>query len=96
MNEIIWSSQALSNLQAIKEYISHDSENYAQSFVERIFSEVERVSLFPSSGRKVPEANLDFVREIFVNDYRVVYSIIENKVNVITIHHGARKLKQFE
>lgn len=96
MSKVTWSAQAISDLEAIKHYISHDSATYAVAFIKRIFVEAEKAAILPNSGRKVPEANLDFVREVFINDYRLVYSVVNNSITVITVHHGAKKLTYFE
>ena len=96
MSQVLWSAQALSDLEAIKAYISHDSVNYAERFISKIFLETEKILCFPNSGRIVPEAKLDFIREIYINDYRVVYSIVGENINILTVHHGAKLLGLFE
>ena len=54
------------------------------------------MAIFPKSGREVPEADLEFVKEVFEGNYRIVYSYESNIINIITIHHGAKELKLFE
>ena len=52
-----------------------------------------RLSDFPNSGRLVPEDARDETREIIVGNYRVIYGILEDEVQVITVRHGARLVK---
>jgi len=96
MNIVKWSAQALADLEAIKNYISHDSPNYANIFVSKIITKGDNLAIFPKSGREVPEADLEFVKEVFEGNYRIVYSYESNIINIITIHHGAKELKLFE
>jgi plasmid stabilization system protein ParE len=53
--EIVWSPQAISDVEAIKAYISRDSAHYARLVVDRLIAAVERAGEFPESGRIVPE-----------------------------------------
>jgi len=73
MAEIRWTEQAANNLESIAEFISVDSEHYAQLFVTNVFSAVERLEVFPNSGRVVPETNNPEIREIILGSYRVIY-----------------------
>jgi len=47
-----WSYKALSNLEAIRDYIAENSEYYAIKFVEEAFAVTERLALFPLSARR--------------------------------------------
>jgi plasmid stabilization system protein ParE len=60
---IRWSPRAADDLEAIAEYISHDSPAYAKSVVKTIVEITRKFSQFPLAGRIVPEFN----DEIFVN-----------------------------
>ncbi|WP_267871568.1 type II toxin-antitoxin system RelE/ParE family toxin [Nostoc sp. CHAB 5715] len=55
MAEVIWTSQALTDLEAIGDFIARDAPSFAQVFVDRVFQSVERLQQFPLSGRVVPE-----------------------------------------
>ena len=44
-------------------------------------------------GKPIKELPGKGYRELLVKSYRVIYFIEEEKVNVITIHHSARLLK---
>lgn len=46
----------------------------------------------PRSGRVVPELGQDFVREVILGNYRTIYRLLNDEVQVLTIHHGARLL----
>jgi plasmid stabilization system protein ParE len=51
VTELIWSPQAIRDLEAIHAYIAIDSPTYAEPTVRRIFSAIERLAVFSESGR---------------------------------------------
>ena len=92
MAEVRWTSQAASDLEAIADFIAQDSPQYASLFVIDVFAAVERLGAFPESGRIVPEKEDPAVREIIFGNYRIVYRLREDVVELLTIHHGAKLL----
>lgn len=96
MAELIWSDRALSELENIFDYIASDSHLYAQYTVQNIFKAAERLQTFPESGRHLPEfPNLPH-REVILGNYRVIYRYDpeHGAVNVVTVVHGSRLLKE--
>lgn len=51
---------------------------------------VDRLSLFPHSGRIVPEVADPMIREVIQGSYRIVYRLIREEVHILTVHHAAR------
>jgi plasmid stabilization system protein ParE len=51
---------------------------------------------FPRIGRTVPEIGQDQIREVLVHGYRIIYRLLEDEVEVLTVHHGSRPLEGFE
>ena len=96
MTRLLWSPQALRDLEAIRDYIAVDSPRYAALVVERIVARVERLHAFPESGRVVPERNSVEIREIIVSPYRVVYRARPGVVEVATVFRASRTLPAFE
>jgi len=93
MAEIIWSPEALADLDAIREFIARDAPRSATRFIQRIFDRVEQLKHFPTSGRMVPELGRANFREISVKRYRIIYRIREEQlVEIVTVYHGARLL----
>jgi len=87
---LIWSPQAIEDIQAIAEYIARDSTVYAETTVEQIFQAPERLMQFPKLGRVVPEKNDESIREIFVFQYRIIYEVLVSEIHVLTVVHGKR------
>ncbi len=93
MAGIIWTSQALDDLQAIGDFIARDAPAFAQAFVDKVFETVERLEDFPRSGRIVPEINQVNTREIILGSYRIVYLLSSDEVSILTVFHASRLLK---
>ncbi len=92
MVEVRWTLQASQDLDSIVEFIAKDSSQYARLFVVDVFQAADRIAEFPTSGRTVPELNDPVIREIILGNYRIVYRLKENRVELLTVYHGARLL----
>ena len=90
MARIEWTPQALEDISVICEYITRDSKYYAHYFVDKIFEKADNLVLFPEAGRIVPEINRKNIREIFHGNYRIIYRIKNEIVEILTVYHGAR------
>jgi len=55
MAQVVWTEPALSDLDAIAEYIALDKPSAAVNLVNKVFSSKDRLEQFPESGRKPPE-----------------------------------------
>ena len=90
MTEVVWSPEALRDLEAIRDYIARDSAAYADLVVRRIVAAVERLRMFPESGRVVPERTDPSIREVIVRPYRVVYRLHDSTVQIVTVFRASR------
>jgi addiction module RelE/StbE family toxin len=90
--EIEWSFRARTDIQELHAYISKDSPYYARQFVERILGAVDILRSHPQIGRILPEANRENMRELLVNNYRIIYLLKPNQVFIVTVIHGSRDL----
>jgi toxin ParE1/3/4 len=93
MGQVIWSPSALSDIDAIAEYIARDSADRAALFVTRLLDATDRLSAFPDSGRVIPEIGDPACREIPVATYRIMYRIEGAEVWIAGVVHGARNWK---
>ena len=92
MAEIVWSEEALSDLEAIGEYFERTSPQYASAVVRRLYSSVEQLAKYPKLGRTVPEVEHELLRELIVEDYRVVYQLREERIEIVTVLHSRQDL----
>ena len=94
MDKVIWTDNAIRDLNDIGDYISKDSEKYAQLTVNHLFDSVEILEFYPYSGKVVPEFNNDSIREIVKGNYRIVYQIVnEFRIDILTIHNCSRLIE---
>ena len=87
---ILWSQEAIDDIESIANYIQKDSLQYAKSVVQTFFSKVEILTEFPLIGRIVPEYNNENIRELFIYSYRLIYNIEANSIHIIAVIHGKR------
>ena len=94
MKELVWSKTALRDLDSIYEYIATDSAVYAKRMVQRIMDRGKQATVFPESGRRVPESIYPNRRELIEGSYRIIYDIEDDHIFVLTVVHGAQDWKE--
>jgi toxin ParE1/3/4 len=92
-SQIRWSPRAASNLEGICNYIARDSKHYASLFAKKVFAIVENIPEFPKSGRIVPEYGDENLREKIYQNYRIVYRLKEDAIEIVAICHAAKQLQ---
>ncbi len=93
---LVWTHRAASDLRSIKAFIAYDKPVAAVQWCQKIKKAAERLRNFPRSGRIVPELSQDIVRELIVDNYRIIYKITKKIVAILTVFSGHQLLKQFE
>ena len=88
--EIIWSENALNDIEAIASYIEKDSLHYAKAVVSTFFEKTDILIDFPLLGRVVPEYNETNTRELFIYSYRLIYKVNSSHISILTLIHGKR------
>ena len=92
-HHVVWSPEAVADVEAIASYIARDSAAYAQAVVEKILATAHQVREFPFLGRIVPELAQDTIRERFVYSYRLIYRIRHDTITIAAVIHGRRLLR---
>ncbi|MBD3419347.1 MAG: type II toxin-antitoxin system RelE/ParE family toxin [Chitinivibrionales bacterium] len=93
--KIQWTIPAVNDLESIRDYIARDSELYAASFIEKILGIVDLLNDSPEIGRIVPEANDRAIREMIFQNYRIMYRLHSNSVQIIAIIRGSRDIARW-
>ncbi len=91
MIDLLWSPQSFQDLDGIRAHIAENSPAYAELTVQRIVAAVERLRLFPDSGRMVPDRQEPDLREVIAGNYRVVYRRRSDSVEIATVFRGSRE-----
>jgi toxin ParE1/3/4 len=91
---IEWTAPAETDLDELFDYIARDSAVYAERFVDRILESVGKLADQPKMGRTVPEADSEDIRElIFRKNYRIIYVLRDDCVQILAIIHAGRDLE---
>ena len=90
--KLIWTDPSIEDLRAVRDYIARDSDYYAADLVEQVVLSVERLLQFPKLGRVVPEAQNENIRELIKQNYRSIYRIVGEPIEILTMVHGSRDL----
>ena len=90
MSGIQYRPSALADLDAIHDFIVQDDPAAARRVVLHIRSAIERLSLFPHSGRMSNVAN---TYELVVprSRYIATFVIVEDHIEVVGVFHAARE-----
>ena len=94
--KVYWTKEALEKLQQIKDFISQDNTEAALKFVEKLISMGESIVENPERGRIVPELSISEIREIVYKNYRIVYLLKKNSIDILTVFESHRLLKKEE
>lgn len=90
---IKWTNEALIRLFEIEDFISLDSPERAEKFVDQIIEHAETLSDKPLRGRTVPEISNPDIRELIFKKHRIVYRIKGNSLYILTVFEGHRLLR---
>lgn len=93
MVSIIWTENALQDIEDIANFIGRDSEFYAKQFVGKLMASTEKLERYPEIGRPLNELPQSFYKEIQFKKYRIIYRFDEVHVYIISVHHSARLLE---
>lgn len=91
--KLVWSEEALEDIESIATYIEKDSPVYAKAVVSKFFEKVKILRTNPELGRTVPEMDNKKIREIFIYSYRLIYKIKDDTILLTAVVHGKRLLE---
>ncbi len=92
MATIEWHPKAIEDLKLIFDYISRDSPHYAKLTIQSINKQVDNLKKFSQIGRKVPELNNKDIREIIIQNYRVIYQTTPENIIILAIFHSRQSI----
>lgn len=94
MAEIVWSEPALSDLDAIADYIALENPIVAAELVKRIFGHVGQLSDHPESGSRPREFGRSRYRQIVEPPCRIFYRYDGHKIFVLHVLRFERLLRK--
>ena len=89
MAEVVWSDQALQDLEAIHHHIAADKPMAASAFARTLYEAGDSLQQLPRRGRPAPDGTRELTA---VRPYLIRYHFDEGQdvVTIITVWHGAR------
>jgi toxin ParE1/3/4 len=93
MAKVIWTEPALSDLDAIADYIALDNPRAARELVRRVLAHVEQLAVHPKSGSKPPELRGWRYRQIVEPPCRVFYREDAGRVLILYVMRSERHLR---
>jgi toxin ParE1/3/4 len=94
MAELIWTEPALSDLDAIADYIELDNPEAARGLVQRVFQHVEQLAKYPESGSRPRELRGLRYRQIVEAPCRVFYRYDGERVFILYVMRGEMRLRE--
>ncbi len=91
---LTWTEQALNRLAEIQDFIAADSPDAASRLVDALIERPESLTRFPEMGPRVPELARSDLRELVEGNYRLVYRVRGDSIEVITVFEGHRLLPE--
>lgn len=93
--DVVWTDQAYERLTEIQEYIAEEEvPSHANRLIEKLIEKGDSLSEFHNRGRIVPELGLEDVRELVEGNYRIVYRVKINKVQILSVFEAHRLLQE--
>jgi addiction module RelE/StbE family toxin len=90
--KVHWTDTAQDHLDAIHAYIAQDSPEYALRTVDRLTRRSRQIAEFPLLGRRVPECDMDQIREVIEGAYRIIYHIKPGQIDILAVVHSAMNI----
>jgi toxin ParE1/3/4 len=91
--KIIWTDEAIADLQEILAFISQDNSSAAVKLGETLIQKSMLLAPHPRLGRMLRQAPKDSFRELIIRPYRLIYEIDgeASAVYIRMLWHGARQ-----
>jgi len=88
VTRVCWSPLAAATFEEFFDFIHRDKPEAAHRWATVLFELVDSLAELPRRGRIVPEAGREDVRELIYGNYRLIYRIGSESVEVLTLRHG--------
>ena len=92
MAEVVWAEPALSDLEAIADYIALDNPAAARGLVRRVVEHVGQLVEHPLSGSKLPEFEGWRCRQIVEPPCRAICRHEKGRAHILHVVRGERLL----
>lgn len=92
--KVRWTRESLIRLREVNSYISKDNPQAAEKFLDKIINLAESIKENPEKGRIVPEITISNIRELLYKNYRIVYIVKKESIDILTVFEGHKLLEK--
>jgi toxin ParE1/3/4 len=94
MAEIVWTEPALSDLDAVADYIALDNPKAARDLVQRVFEHMDHLQQHPESGSKPNKFKGWRYRQIIESPCRIFYRYEAGQVFILHVMRSEKRLRR--
>ena len=91
--KVTWPERAKESLRRVRDRMAEWSEPGADRFAAEVIERSALLGLFPERGRVVQEFGERSLRELVIRDYRLLYFVGVDEVEILGLIHGAMDLR---
>ncbi len=92
--KLTWSERAQADIFEIARYIGTDNRSAAAAWVKKVSDHAQLAREFPQAGRIVPEYSKDDLREVLMDNYRIVYLVSTEGIMIVTVFERHRQFPE--
>jgi plasmid stabilization system protein ParE len=92
--KVLLAARAHERLEAIHDFVSAVDPGAADRLIVRLHLRIASLERFPGRGRRVPELPGSDVRELVEGHFRIVYRVVGNEVQVLTVFDSRLPLER--
>jgi len=92
--KVVWTRRAFQRLFEIEAFIARENPVAAQAHTGRLLSETDKLRDFPKMGRLVPELPASDLREMVISNYRIVYRIHNETIQILTVFESHKSFPE--
>ena len=92
--EVILTDRFLQRIEEFSDYIALDDIPMAVKWARDVYKRCEQLQSYPQSGRVVPEFGRPEIQELIHGNYRLIYEIKVNRIDMLTIWHTSQPLPE--
>lgn len=93
---VFWTEHALACLAEIEDFIAQDDPVAAVSLVENLIARTDILKDHPLAGRRVSEVPKSNFRELVEANYRIVYRVKADSIEILTVFESHRLYREIE
>lgn len=85
--QTVWSPLAIEKATQFATTIALDKPMVVDKWLNELFGCVQRLTELPYSGKMVSEIQRKDIREVFHGNYRIIYKLTTDQVQILTVRH---------